>query len=267
MCISSSVGRGGRNDLADVTIFQILFNLNRGHFPEGLAPDELKPDGRIGPNTINAIKSYETSVMRQMESDGILAPGDATVKALLRGLEPGPSKPKLAIVLPTSLPERIDTFFPGLTKGMTRYGITSNLQMAHFIAQIGLESGNFLYTEELASGSAYEGRVDLGNTHTGDGRRYKGRGLIQLTGRSNYTAYSKYTGIDYLANPDVVSDDPEVAVDVACWFWFNRDLGPLADKDDVKAVTKRINGLADGPHTHLDQRVANLNRAKAVLGI
>ena len=266
MCITSSVGRGGRNDLADVTVVQILLNLNRPRF-EAPVPAELKTDGRIGPNTIKTIEAFETRVMGLPESDGIVVGGDATIKALLAGLEPGPSKEKLAIVLPMALAKRIELFFGPLVEGMTKYGITTPLQMAHFIAQIGLESGNFLYTEELADGSAYEGRKDLANTQPGDGKKFKGRGLIQLTGRANYTAYSKYTGVDYVADPKPIAKDPLLAVDAACWFWVDRRLGPLADADDVRAVTKRINGLADGPHTHLDQRVANLNRAKAVLGL
>ena len=266
MCIAFSVGRCARNDLADVAVFQILFNLNIPQFP-GPKQAALSTDGRIGPNTIQGIVAFETKVMGLPESDGIVAPGDATIKALLRGLPPGPSEEKLAVVLPLALMKRIATFYDPLVQGMTAYGITSPLQMAHFLAQIGLESGNFLYTEELASGAAYEGRKDLGNTRKGDGVRYKGRGLIQLTGRANYTAFSGYTGVDYLAQPDLLSNDPLVAVDAACWFWKDRGLGPLAEKDDVKAVTKRINGLADGPHTHLDERIANLNRAKAVLGL
>ena len=135
--------------------------------------------------------------------------------------------------------------------------------MAHFIAQIGHESMSFLYTEEIANGAAYEGRRDLGNTKAGDGKRYKGRGLIQLTGRANYTAYSKYTGVDYLAAPGAPVRGPEVAVDVSCWFWVDRGLDALAEADDVKAVTRRINGGYNG----LDDRIQNLNRAKAVLGL
>ena len=66
---------------------------------------------------------------------------------------------------------------------------------------------SFLYTEEIADGSAYEGRRDLGNTQSGDGRRYKGRGLIQLTGRANYDAYSRYTRVDYVADPTPLCTD------------------------------------------------------------
>ena len=97
----------------------------------------------------------------------------------------------------------------------------------------------------------------------GDGKRFKGRGLIQLTGRANYAAYSKDSGVDYVAKPELVASDPFVAVDVACWFWNKHGINKLADEDDVKAVTKGINGGFNG----LDDRIEYLVRAKAVLGI
>ena len=262
MCIASSVGRGARNDLADVAAVQILLNLNRDRFPDP-KPKALDTDGRIGPNTLKRIEAFETSVMRLPVSDAMIAPGDATVAALLAGLPPGPSQEKLAIVLPLAAASKIERFFNPLKAGMTKYGITTPLQMAHFIAQLGHESMSFLYTEEIASGAAYEGRADLGNTQPGDGQRFKGRGLIQLTGRANYAAYSKFTGIDYVAKPTLLSTDPMVAVDVSCWFWKDRGVDKLAEMDDVKAVTKRINGGYNG----LDDRMQNLRRAKAVLGL
>lgn len=262
MCIASSVGRGARNELADVAAIQILLNLNRDRF-SAPQPKPLEPDGRIGPNTLKRIEAFETKVMQLPESDALIVPGDATITALLAGLPKGPSKEKLAIVLPLAAASRIDRYFEPLKAGMTKYKITSPLQMAHFIAQLGHESMSFLYTEEIASGAAYEGRRDLGNTQTGDGKRFKGRGLIQLTGRANYAAYSTFTGIDYVANPTLLSTDPTVAVDVSCWFWKDRGVDKLAEMDDVKAVTKRINGGYNG----LDDRIQNLRRAKAVLGL
>lgn len=263
MCITRSVGLGARNDVADVRIVQMLLNLNRGVFAAGAPFEPLEVDGRIGPATIDAIKAYETGVMGLAGSDGLVAPGDATMGSLLAGLPPGPSKAKLTLVMPRAMDKRIDLYYEPLVKGMVRYGITTPLQMAHFIAQLAHESGSFLYAEELADGSAYEGRKDLGNTQPGDGPRFKGRGLIQLTGRANYAEYSRFTGTDYVANPRLVAQDAFACVDVACWFWKTRNIGPLADADDAKAVTKRINGGYNG----LDDRLENLVRAKALLGI
>lgn len=262
MSLAKSVGIAGRNDLTDVMVFQILFNLNLDHFPDP-KPKKLDVDGRIGPTTLKAITAFETQVMGLPDSDQMIAPGDATVKALLKGLPPGPSPEKLQLVMPRALSARVKLYYEPLVQGMTRYKITSDLRMAHFIAQLAHESASFRYAEEIASGDAYEGRSDLGNTQPGDGRRFKGRGLIQLTGRANYTEYAKACGIDVVAKPQLVASDPFLAVDVACWFWHTRKLNALADADDVKAVTRRINGGYNG----LDDRIEYLTRAKAVLGL
>ncbi len=262
MCIAHSVGRGGRNDLADVAAVQILLNVNRSRFPAP-RPKALGTDGRIGPMTLSRIEAFERQVMRLPDSDALMAPNDATVRELLAGLPEGPTPDKLAIVLPLAAQSKIDLYFEPLKTGMLSYGITTPLQMAHFIAQVGHESGSLLYSEEIASGQAYEGRKDLGNTKPGDGKRYKGRGLIQLTGRANYTSYSKATGKDYVSQPELLASDPAVAVDVSCWFWVSRGLPAWAEADDVKAVTKRINGGYNG----LDDRISNLRRAKALLGL
>lgn len=262
MAIARSVGIAGRNDLTDVLVFQILFNLNLAHF-ESPVPRRLDTDGRIGDKTLKAIEAFETRVMGLPESDRMIAPGDATVKALLKGLPKGPSPEKLQLVMPRALESRVKLYYEPLVAGMTRYKITSDLRMAHFIAQLAHESASFRYAEEIASGEAYEGRRDLGNTEPGDGRRFKGRGLIQLTGRANYAEYSRASGVDYLSAPQKVASDPFAAVDVACWFWNSRRLNALADADDVKGVTRRINGGFNG----LDDRIDYLTRAKAVLGL
>ncbi|MDQ5878998.1 MAG: putative chitinase, partial [Pseudomonadota bacterium] len=99
-----------------------------------------------------------------------------------------------------------------------RYGITTPLRLAHFIAQLLHESGSLKYTEELASGAAYEGRKDLGNIQKGDGRRFRGRGLIQITGRGSTRRYSQFSGVDYVANPERMAELP-ASVDSAGWFW------------------------------------------------
>ena len=262
MPIVRSVGVAGSNDLTDVLVFQLLFNMNLPHFSAPV-PKKLGTDGRIGDKSLKAIEAFETRVMGLAESDRMIAPGDATIKALLKGLPKGPSPEKLQLVMPRALADRVSRYYEPLVAGMTRYKITTDLRMAHFIAQLAHESASFRYTEELASGEAYEGRRDLGNTQPGDGKRFKGRGLIQLTGRANYAEYSKSTGVDYVAKPQLLSTDPFAAVDVACWFWNSRKLNALADADDVKAVTRRINGGYNG----LDDRIQYLTRAKAVLGL
>ena len=126
------------------------------------------------------------------------------------------------------------------------FGILDNsLRLIHFLAQLAHESGNFRYMEEIASGAAYEGRKDLGNTQAGDGKRYKGRGPIQLTGRANYRKYGQQLGIDFENNPEIVVL-PSVGLLVACKFWADNGLNALADKDDVLTITRRINGGTNG---------------------
>ena len=138
------------------------------------------------------------------------------------------------------------------------YGILENsLRLIHFLAQLAHESGNFHYMEEIASGAAYEGRKDLGNTQAGDGKRFKGRGPIQLTGRANYRKYGQQLGIDFENNPEIVAI-PSVGLLVACKFWFDNGLNALADKDYVLTITRRINGGTNG----LADRKAHLAKLK-----
>lgn len=139
----------------------------------------------------------------------------------------------------------IDVFYPYLAKYMTVYDIKGRLREAAFIAQIIHESGSFRYTREIASGKAYEGRKDLGNTQQGDGPRYKGRGLIQVTGRANYHQLSKELGFDFLKLPEAL-EEPEWAAYSACWWWADRNLNDLADIGDFRKITRLINGGTNG---------------------
>lgn len=157
---------------------------------------------------------------------------------------------------------RVDKYLVFINRYASEFGITTALRMAHYLAQIAHESGELRYTEELASGAEYEGRKDLGNTKKGDGVRYKGRGLIQLTGKANYKAYKEYCGFDVVAKPELL-EQPLGAVRSSMWYWKTHDLNALADKDDVKAVTKRINGGYNG----LAARQKYLDRAKNALGL
>ncbi|WP_151813005.1 glycoside hydrolase family 19 protein [Acinetobacter junii] len=138
------------------------------------------------------------------------------------------------------------------------YAILYNeLRFAHFIAQLAHESGNFRFMEEIASGAAYEGRKDLGNTEKGDGTRYKGRGPIQLTGRANYRKYGRALGIDFESHPEMVSI-PSIGLLVACKYWVNNGLNEIADRDDLSTITLRINGGTNG----IEDRKAKLAMIK-----
>jgi putative chitinase len=133
-------------------------------------------------------------------------------------------------------------------------------RLAHFLAQLAHESDGFATTVEYASGDAYEGRRDLGNVRPGDGRRFKGRGLVQLTGRANYRDAGAALGLDLEAGPDQAARFPAAAL-TAALYWRKRAINADADADDVRAVTKKINGGYNG----LAQRAAYLKAAKRAL--
>lgn len=162
-------------------------------------------------------------------------------------------------------------FLPGLLSGINTYaalyGVHSPQRMAHFLAQMAHECDNFRTMQEYASGDAYEGRAILGNTEPGDGRRYKGRGIYQITGRENYRLTGEAIGIDLEAQPELASV-PEIAVRIALHYWStnSRDgvsMNDLADSDDVASITRRINGGLNG----LSDRRAKLTIAKAIFGV
>ncbi len=150
----------------------------------------------------------------------------------------------------------MNEFFPA-------YEITTELRIEHFLAQALHESDGFRTLEEYASGDAYDTRTDLGNTRArdGDGRRFKGRGIFQTTGRTNYAAAGKTMGFDAIAHPEWLAQ-PRYAVWSACIYWKSRKLNALADKDDVKAITRKINGGYNG----LEDRVRYLAKCRAVIG-
>jgi len=112
------------------------------------------------------------------------------------------------------------------------------------------------------TGTLYEGRRNLGNNQPGDGPKFIGRGVLQLTGRANYTDYSKKLGIDLVNNPELAAT-PEVSVRIACQYFKDRGLLPLADAWNLDEITRRVNGNAK---LHLSQRVAYSTAALKVLG-
>lgn len=153
-----------------------------------------------------------------------------------------------------------DAVGPHLAGALHRHGIDTGLRIAHFLAQTAHESDGFSTLEEYADGSAYEGREDLGNTRPGDGVRYKGRGLIQLTGRANYRRIGGLLGLDLEADPEAAAS-PAIAVETACAYWRERGLNIHADRDDPVAVSFAVNGGLNG----LKDRQRWLGRAKAAL--
>lgn len=139
-----------------------------------------------------------------------------------------------------------------LNGAMIRYKINTPLRQAHFFAQVLHESGMLQYTQELADGSAYEGRKDLGNNVAGDGKLFKGRGFIQITGRLTYIEYGNAIGENISLNPELVAQ-PKHAADSAGWFWTafkkdakGRNLNDMADADMFLRITYFVNGGFNG---------------------
>jgi putative chitinase len=158
--------------------------------------------------------------------------------------------------------KRADTFAEHLNAAMLDWKINTNRRVAAFLAQVAHESGSLAFTLELASGKDYEGRSDLGNTHPGDGVRFKGRGLIQVTGRLNYERCSGALGVNFVQYPELL-EKPRDASRSAAWFWAAEGLNELADKDKFGTITRRIVGA----YSHLDERLGHWLRIREILGV
>jgi predicted chitinase len=243
--LAGSVGAGGQNQHDDVESIQRLLNLNKDRYSRA-AP--LKPDGIFGTKTAAAIQKFQTEVLSAPEPSGLIKPGDACLLNLCTVLPADVDLAVLALAFLRAAEDELALLGPELLQTMTRYAIDTPFRRIHFLAQVGHESGEFRFRTELASGKAYEGRADLGNTQQGDGPRFKGRGLIQLTGRSNYTDYAAANSfnVDVLNTPDKVSSDDRLCADVAGWFWKRKELNLLADRDDLEGITRHINGGLNG---------------------
>jgi predicted chitinase len=167
---------------------------------------------------------------------------------------------ELRQIMPNCAAAKRADYLPFIQQAMAEFDITSYLRETAFLAQLAHESGELRYMEEIASGAAYEGRANLGNTQPGDGKRYKGRGPIQLTGRANYAKYGQLLGLD-LVNDPTIAATKEVGFRIAGQYWKLNGLNELADQQQFKAITKRINGGYNG----LDDRIKYYERAKKVM--
>lgn len=180
----------------------------------------------------------------------------------------------------------------GLLTHAAAHGVTSTLRLAHFLAQVAHESAGFSrmvenlnysanrlrqvwpsrFTDELAMRAAgnperianivYANRLGNGGAASGDGWRYRGRGLIQITGRNNYLRYGQMIGANLAGDPDAAAD-PATAVRIALAYWQSNGLNEVADADNIEAITQRINGGQHG----IDDRRLRLAAAKRALGV
>ena len=155
-------------------------------------------------------------------------------------------------------------FQPIIDMAAPDFDINTPARMAAFLAQVGHESGGLHWLTELwgptAAQARYEGRIDLGNTQPGDGYKYRGRGLIQITGRANYQAAGYALATDFIESPELLAE-PDYAVRSAMWFWQSHGLNQLADAGNFEKITRIINGGLNGE----DERLALWDAAKGVL--
>lgn len=132
---------------------------------------------------------------------------------------------------------------------LAEYDINTPLRVCHFWAQCAHETGGFRYTHEVwgptKAQTKYEFRRDLGNNLPGDGYKFRGRGIFQLTGRANYETYGRKLGVSLVNNPELAAR-PDIALRVACEYWREKKLNALADKNDIEAITRKINGGYNG---------------------
>lgn len=173
--------------------------------------------------------------------------------------------PQVMQVMPHVTPERVDLFLPALNQGMADYGVDTKLDVAAFLATIAEESGELHWTKEIwgptAAQARYEGNVALGNTVAGDGTWFRGRGLIQVTGRANYKRMGGLLGLPLAVRPSLL-EQPVYAAMSAVVFWWDQGVSTVADRGDFRRVTKIVNGGL----TNIERREAYWVRAKAVLG-
>ena len=219
----------------------------------------LKADGSFGPGTEKAVKEWQTK--NGLTVDGVI--GDKSWSLLM-------GSKKEEVVIPVSIfklealkghiPDSVISQIPGTA---AKFNITNNLRLAHFLSQCAHESGDFKWVVEFASGKAYEGRKDLGNTEAGDGVRFKGRGYIQCTGRVNYLSFSKFIGEDCITNPDLVSTKYPMAS--AAWFFDKNNLWKICDQGSTDEVVKKVTKKVNGGYNGLDDRQKKFDKFWSLL--
>lgn len=163
--------------------------------------------------------------------------------------------PELLAACTGATPDRALRFFDSLSAGMVFYSIDTQRRQAAFLAQIGHESGSLKYTSELwgptAAQARYEGRRDLGNINAGDGSKYRGHGLLQITGRANHARMRERLRDRFSDVPDFETEPqaltlPQWAALSACDWWDEHNLNALADAGDIRKITRTINGGLNG---------------------
>jgi len=201
---------------------------------------------------------------------------------------------KFKAIIPNVNWKKAEAFIPHIANILPTYGIDTSLRKAHFLAQLAHESGGLRYTEENLNYSAkalritfrkyfanieeaegyarqpekianrvYANRMGNGDESSGDGWKFRGRGLIQLTGKENYQKFGKSQNMDFISHPELILE-PEWALKSAAWYWKKRKINQFADLDDIHMVTKRVNGGTNGL-SHRQHYLAEFKRLYQML--
>jgi putative chitinase len=233
----------------------------------------VKVDGDFGKITTAATREFQKE--HKLKADGIIGPGTLKVAEKL-GFKFGKATKGEGItaeilkkLFSTTKADLRNRFVAPFNLFLPRYDITSKQRVAAFLATGGIETDYLRTTIEYASGKAYEGRKDLGNTQPGDGMRFKGHGFFQTTGRYNFRRVTQMTferlGIDFEKEPHRLAEI-DIAVESACIFWKDNDLSKWADKDDFFGVSGKVNrGDASKQALHYDKRLALYKKCLDVL--
>lgn len=216
----------------------------------------LTPDGVVGPGTLAQV--HEITGKLELAATSQTGPlGDLTEGLLKK-------------VMPLISAANLTAYLPYLKQAMTEFEINTPVRAAAFLAQLAHESGQFKFMGELWGPTDSQKRYeppsdlakDLGNTQPGDGKRFKGRGPIQITGRSNYKRYGDMLGVNLIDTPERAADK-DIAFRTAGAFWKMNNLNQLADRQWYMTITKRVNGGFNG----LEDRVKHYERALNVMGV
>lgn len=175
---------------------------------------------------------------------------------------------QLKAISPATPLDRIKTFLPHLNEYLPKYGINTPIEVASFLAQVLHESGGLKWLREIwgptPAQSRYEGRKDLGNVIAGDGKKFMGRGLIQVTGRTNYMLISRALFNDdrLLITPELLAT-PQYGTLSSCLYWRSRNLDAIDDDNSIREETKKVNGGYNG----LKEREQYFETALKIFGV
>lgn len=244
-----AVGAEGNSVMnAQLRLAELGYDIGRGG-KKGLTKNKLGKWSSLDNSELRGVDSdfgpaTQRAVMAFQKDAGLPVTGDidpTTAKALAE-------KEAVSYRVPAGFTDKYSEKQKTNFKAAEDAAISAGLkgaELAAYMAQVAHESDNFNTAEEYASGAAYEGRKDLGNTQPGDGKKYKGRGYIQLTGRGNYQKAGDALGIDLVNNPEL-AEEPENAAAISVWFWKSKVRPQVPDFMDTERVTKVVNGGFNG---------------------